>query len=42
MNHPNVIKLYAFFSDAVNIYMVLELADEKCLYKKLTKNVKND
>lgn len=35
MNHPNVLKMYTFFKDAQQIYLVLEYCNEKCLYKKL-------
>jgi len=28
MNHPNVIKLYTFFHDADNIYLLMELGTD--------------
>lgn len=35
MNHPNLIKLYDFFSDQANVYLVLELACDGHLYDLL-------
>jgi serine/threonine protein kinase len=32
MNHPNILKLYGFFDDAKNIYLVLEYCSQ-CLFK---------
>ena len=32
-NHPNVLKLYGFFSDNSKIYLLLELATHGCLFK---------
>lgn len=32
MNHPNIVKLYAFFSDEENVYLVMELALSGHLY----------
>jgi len=32
MNHPNVLKLYGFFDDAKNIYLILEYCSQ-CLFK---------
>lgn len=37
-NHPNVLKMYGFFHDTTNIYIMLELAEE-CLYKSLKRYV---
>jgi calcium-dependent protein kinase len=35
LNHPNIIKLYHFFVDAENIYLILE----PCLGNDLYKNM---
>lgn len=32
MNHPNIVKLYAYFSDEENVYLVMELALSGHLY----------
>ena len=32
MNHPNVLKLYGFFHDSKNIYLILEYCSQ-CLFK---------
>lgn len=32
MNHPNILKLYGFFDDAKNIYLILEYCSQ-CLFK---------
>jgi aurora kinase len=32
MNHPNVLKLYGFFNDSKNIYLILEYCN-KCLFR---------
>lgn len=32
MKHPNILQMYGFFHDQINIYLMLELADE-CLFK---------
>ena len=37
MNHPNLVKLYDFFADRKNIYLVLELACDGHLYDWLEK-----
>ena len=39
-NHPNIIKLYSVFDDSKKIYLVLELANDGNLYKKLKKKKK--
>lgn len=39
MNHPNVLKLYGFFHDAKNIYLILEYCN-KCLFRELRQKVK--
>lgn len=38
MKHPNILAMHGFFDDKVNIYLMLELANE-CLFKVLRKNV---
>ena len=37
LNHPHIIKLYDFFEDLENIYMVLEYAENGNLYLMLKK-----
>lgn len=37
LNHPNVVKLYTFFSDSLHIYLVLELCSSGQLYNFLKK-----
>lgn len=38
MDHPNILKLYSFFHDESNIYLLLELGEE-CLFKVLRRKV---
>jgi len=38
LNHPNVVKLYTFFSDSQHIYLVLELCSSGQLYNFLKKH----
>lgn len=33
MNHPNILKLYGFFDDQKNIYLILEYCSQ-CLFKE--------
>lgn len=35
LNHPNIIKLYSYFEDKENVYLVLEYAKQKCLANKI-------
>lgn len=35
MNHPNVCKLYHYFEDRLNVYLVLEYASEGSLFANL-------
>ena len=35
--HPNIIKMYGFFDDVANIYIILELATGGQLFKQLKK-----
>jgi calcium-dependent protein kinase len=37
VDHPNIIKIYEFFKDSVNYYMVSELCEEGDLFYKLSK-----
>ena len=37
-NHPNVLKMYGFFSDSKKIYLLLELATNGCLFKEIRKS----
>lgn len=36
-NHPNILKMYGFFSDDKKIYLLLELATNGCLFKEIRK-----
>lgn len=36
-NHPNILKLYGIFSDATNVYLILEYMEEGTLYSLLKK-----
>ena len=38
MDHPNILKLYSFFDDQTNIYLLLELGED-CLFKILRRKV---
>ncbi len=40
LDHPNILKLYGYFWDAKNIYLILEYATDGELYK-LMKTKKN-
>ena len=35
MDHPGIVRLYHYFEDDVKVYLILELADNGHLYKKL-------
>jgi hypothetical protein len=39
VDHPNIIKLYGFFHDDQNIYLILEYAPDGEVYKELKKAV---
>jgi serine/threonine protein kinase len=39
MNHPNVLKMYGCFRDGHQLCMILEYADEKCLFAKMSQKV---
>lgn len=39
VDHPNIIKLYGFFHDDQNIYLILEYAPDGEVYKELKKSV---
>ena len=32
MNHPNVLKMYGFFHDTKNVYLILEYCNQ-CLFR---------
>lgn len=36
-NHPNILKMFGFFSDDSKIYLLLELATHGCLFKEIRK-----
>jgi serine/threonine protein kinase len=38
LNHPNIIKMYGCFDDAVNIYIILEVGTGGQLYHQLKKS----
>lgn len=35
VNHPNIIKLYYYFENEQNIYLIFEFAEHGNLYKKI-------
>ncbi len=35
LNHPNILKLYGYFDDSANIYLILEFMEEGTLFNKL-------
>jgi len=37
LDHPNIIKIHEFFSDAINFYIITEFCEEGDLYTKLSK-----
>ena len=37
LNHPNIIRMYGFFDDPANIYLLLEVGMGGQLYKQLKK-----
>jgi aurora kinase len=39
-HHSNLVKLYGFFSDETNIYLLMEYMEEGTLYTLLKKNKK--
>jgi serine/threonine protein kinase len=38
LHHPNIIKMYGFFEDHFNIYIILELGTNGQLFKQLKKH----
>lgn len=40
LDHPNLIKLYTFFSDDLNIYLLMELGCDGQLYDIMKKKPK--
>ena len=39
MNHPNILKMYGYFRDGDQLCMILEYANQKCLFNKIHQNV---
>ena len=39
MNHPNILKMYGYFREGQQLYMILEYANEKCLFNKIHQHV---
>lgn len=37
LRHPNIVRLYDYFSDDKNLYLMLEFAGQGELYKQLVK-----
>jgi len=37
LNHPNILKLYGYFWDSKNIYLILEYATDGELYELMKK-----
>lgn len=44
MNHPNIVRMYGFFTDRDNIYILMEYMEEGSLYKqvKMVKRFKEE
>jgi len=44
LNHPNVVKMYGFFHDTLNIYILMEYMEDGSLYRmiKLSKKLSED
>lgn len=40
MDHPNLVKLYSFFDDSYNIYLLMELGCDGQLYDMMKKRHK--
>ncbi len=40
VNHPNSLKMYGYFQDEKNIYLLLELASHGCLFRELKTKVR--
>lgn len=39
MNYPNILKLYGFFREENELCLILEYAEDKCLFSKLAQRV---
>lgn len=39
LNHPNIVKMYGYFEDQMNIYIILEVALGGQLFKQLKRGV---
>jgi|GEM_PF-5094668 len=37
LQHPNILKLYGYFDDSENIYLILEFMEEGTLFSKMKK-----
>ena len=44
LNHPNIVRMYGFFTDRENIYILMEYMEEGSLYKqvKMVKRFKEE
>jgi serine/threonine protein kinase len=40
ISHPNALKMYGYFQDEKNIYLLLELASHSCMFRELKSKVK--
>lgn len=40
MNYPNILKLYGYFRQENYLCLILEYAEDKCLFSKLAHKVK--
>lgn len=40
LNHPNIVKVYAFFSDKTYFYILMEYMEEGTLYKTIKSSKK--
>jgi serine/threonine protein kinase len=39
MNHPNIAKLYGFFYDEINFYLIMELGCDGTLFELMQKRI---
>jgi len=40
LNHPKLVKMYGYFADSENFYMLVEYMEEGSLYSLMKKNKK--
>ena len=40
LNHPNIVKMYGYFANSQNFYIILEYMEEGSLYSFIKKNRK--